>query len=127
MQVRPCDAHFDDAYVVHEDDGEVTHIDLTLRRAGPAGRARAGVRGLPRGAAPAHGARRQLLFTVGDVHRDRERRATTPCPASPSGATSSRRRGPAPRPIHTRSTRLREAVSSKNVNRRSPCLRVLRT
>jgi len=65
VQVRPRDAHFDDAYVVHEDDGEVLHVDLALREPAPLadlesafGDARAAPR---RPRRP-----RQLLFTVGD-------------------------------------------------------------
>ena len=48
LQVRPRDEHFDDAYVVHEHDGKVTHVDSpcgsrrrstsSARRSGPTGR-----------------------------------------------------------------------------------------
>ena len=65
VQVRPRDAHFDDAYVVHEDDGEVLHVDLTLHEAAPLADLEQAFG--PYRAAPRRPRRlRQLLFTVGD-------------------------------------------------------------
>jgi hypothetical protein len=65
VQVRPRDEHFDDAYVVHEDDGEVLHIDLTLREPAPLADLESAF-GAPRTVPRRPRRPPQRLFTVGD-------------------------------------------------------------
>ena len=35
LQVRPRDEHFDGAFIVHEDDGTLSHVELTLSEPAP--------------------------------------------------------------------------------------------